>query len=342
MVTRTRIAGAEYIQLITRDPEGDWSVPEIISEGPEDLSPVLAADAEGGLHVAWIHNGAGTDVIQYRYRTPAGVWEAIEVVTGTEEPAQSPAMVMAGDGTLHLVWVRKSTKEGGIFLMTKDSEWNQEINLTPNGLDPQEPALDVDESGVVHMVWTDRENNVPIGGFFNLEIFYMKLSNGLPGNIVRVSDNVRPSLNPTIESSPGGVLHFFWSDNRDDQSFGGYEIYYRRFQKNVGWTKEKRFTYGEGWLTREPAVVWSDQNTLNVVWEDFRHGQPVVYFRQVTEEYGWEPTHTRLSPDVGIAHPHLVGMNEGGLLILWSQDDLVNGGTHVYFMDGHVRFGAPE
>jgi hypothetical protein len=117
-------------------------------------------------------------------------------------------------------------------------------------------------------------------------------------------------------------VHIFWSDNRDrspsTDTLFPFAIWYRRWLPGLGLGHEKRFCFS-GTDHLLPAAAAGPDGTVNVVWEDFSHGNSEIYFRQISPATGWDVTKTRLTQSVGPTRgPSLIADPEGELHLVVS------------------------
>lgn len=99
-------SGAGLYYLTKQDGSASWSEPERIGEG---ISPRLALDASGALHLAYAVGEAKSptgDAIHYRRRGPNG-WESATDVFGPPIPDKfkhmAPRIAVDGDGHVHII-----------------------------------------------------------------------------------------------------------------------------------------------------------------------------------------------------------------------------------------------
>jgi hypothetical protein len=123
-------------------------------------------------------------------------------VSNTPTDSFNPAIAVAPDGTVHLVW----EESDGFVYYRKFSGGAWSTIQTLNQGDS--PALAVDGSGTLHLVWVD----VDFSG--NFEIFYMKkVAGGTWSPPINVSLTTGISSGPDIAVTPGGAVHIVWVDS---------------------------------------------------------------------------------------------------------------------------------
>jgi hypothetical protein len=109
-----------------------------------------------------------------------------------------------------------------LFVQAAQADWTQAKRLTWNSGYSSWPAIAVDTTGNLHVVWMDDTPG-------NREIYYKKSTDGgstwMPSQ--RLTWNSGWSAYPGIAVDSSGNLHVVW----DDYTPGNSEIYYRKFVK---------------------------------------------------------------------------------------------------------------
>jgi len=133
--------------------------------------PVVGADSAGTLHVAWVDNTPGNTEIYHKRSTNAGVtWDANKRLTWTVLSSYSPDLAVDSSGRVHLVWVDLTPGNPDIYYRKSADmgvTWTTALRLTRTTGLSEAPALGVDTSGNIHLVWQD---NTP----GNYEIYFLK------------------------------------------------------------------------------------------------------------------------------------------------------------------------
>lgn len=306
-----------------RQEDGTWGMVEIISGTTNALAASIAVDAEDGIHVVWEDIETSQINIQYRYRSPEGVWQGIEKLTQGKRLSSSPDIAVDSFGRVHVAWIDAAVGAPKVFYTRRDSResaWREREILSLDGNNPEPPTMATDGLGYVHIAWSDRVGDPDALGNYNHEIFYVELGPESDPDIqvLQLTEAFGVSREPFIEATQDGTVHLIWVDNR---FFSAFEIFYRRKLPGIGWGKDKRFTYNDEQHAK-PVIVAGANQTLNVAWEDFTHGNPEIYYRQITQETGWDPSATRLTQDSSSSvRPFLVADPKGGLLLLWTDTE---------------------
>ncbi len=144
--------------ILARDSAGMWVHTRITANASEDVSPTLALDSAGYLHLAWIGQDTSSNWKIAYATNRSGVWQT-QLLTASEpgpfgsgaEPfiAVTPAGIAhifyrGGDfGTYHIhhAW---NAQPGG-------TTWAYEIVMTPNGNDFSAHAV-IDAQGTIHLL----------------------------------------------------------------------------------------------------------------------------------------------------------------------------------------------
>ena len=154
------------------DGGASWStVRRLTWTAGSSISAVLAVAPSGALHVFWADDTPGNDEIYAKRSTNGGAnWTANQRLTWISGDSIGPAAAVGSSGNLHLFWAdyisgsydicyKKSTNGG--------ANWSTIQRLTWNSGYSSYPAVAVDSSGGLHLVWQD----VTPG---NSEIYYRK------------------------------------------------------------------------------------------------------------------------------------------------------------------------
>ncbi len=323
-----RTQNSSRVRGARRGPEGTWVPDPDISLGDSlSINPSMVATTDGGVHVVWEDRRHNNMEIYYRHRTPAGAWEAEQRLTVDGATSESPVLAEGAAGRVHLVWSDGATGNLEIHYRHRDLDgtWSPAAVLTDDIGPSENPAIAVDAAGLLHVVWQDNVLDPQPGETgVNLEIYH-QLLDGDGRTVVprdRVSRFLGISHQPSIAAAADGSVHVFWSDNRDRANGNGnpfpFAIWYRRWLPEFGFGHEKRFCFSTAEHLNS-SVACGPDGTVNVVWEDFSHGNSELYFRQIRPDTGWDVHKTRLTETLGATRgPGLISDPEGNLHLIWS------------------------
>lgn len=126
-------------------------------------SPVIGADRGGRVHVVWEDARLGETNL-YALHCQAGQWTMEERLTRlpTLSSPLEASLVIDAKGTAHLAWSDDRNEHRDVYYRrwSPETGWSLHERVTVDSGDAQSPALSVDRSGTVHLVWCDdREGN---------------------------------------------------------------------------------------------------------------------------------------------------------------------------------------
>jgi hypothetical protein len=204
---------------------GDAADDRVTNDGGHSELVDLAVDSSGDVHAVWRSVEAGGRIRYARRDSDSGVWDAPFLVDGAATVVGGPALAVDADDRVHVVW--PDGRDGGRALYTRTravgGTWSAEARLTDPGDGGDEPALDADDDGTLHLVFSDRRVSL-----LNAEIFHRSLAPGAAWDTtgasdLRISEASGSSARPSVDAT-GGVVSVMWRDARD----GNREIYFRR------------------------------------------------------------------------------------------------------------------
>jgi hypothetical protein len=126
-------------------PAGAWSMPVTLGTAYQWYTGMLdlAVDSTGNVHAAW----STTISLQYR-RMSSGAWGPVEAINAA---FGEPALAVAANGDVHLVWGGATGSGQGHILRTQ-AGWGE-----PHVLDTPyyhaRPAMVLDADGAAHVLW---------------------------------------------------------------------------------------------------------------------------------------------------------------------------------------------
>lgn len=333
----------QFIVYVNRQKDGTWSTPISLSEpGLNSNNPAVSLDPSGGLHVVWSENSSNGDVV-YRRRTPDGEWLDAQILSPSPGFSRRPLVAADAFGRIHVAWLDGRSGLPQILYCVNEpgSPWEDPRVISREFGLPDDVTLVADPVGGTHLAWSDRvgvdQRGRPIHDLFYLHVAPGQEETAEP---VRLVTGPSRSSSPYLAVTSDSAVHLVWLDTRDAQGAYDSEIYYRRFLPGIGWGKSKRFSYDLSHHGR-PVIIEGSGGTLNVAWEDYRAGNPEIYYRQITHETGWDPQGTRLTDDPSSSQtPFLVTLEDGDMVLFWT-DAVGSGDFRIYARDGNV-FSTPQ
>jgi hypothetical protein len=216
----------ELYTKMSTDDGATWSAAKRLTwTSGMSIEAAIAVDSGNGVHVAWEDDASGGLEIYCKRSTDAGsTWGAAKRLTWSSESPDFPAVAADSKGGVHVVWrggtpanyeiYYRGSPDGGV-------SWNALKRLTWTSGSSEEPAIAVDSSGVIRLVW--QEDHSGSG-----EIHHRKSVDGG----ANWSSDLRLTFTPGHSGIPELAIdskynvHIVWYDNTP----GNMEIYYMRGQ----------------------------------------------------------------------------------------------------------------
>jgi uncharacterized membrane protein len=180
--------------------------------------------------------------------------------------------VVDGDGNIHTVWEDYRSGNGDIYYVKLDTEGNKLTNdakISNDSTPSRNPAICVDDTDHVYIVWEDVDNGTSELLFAKLWYYVGNIT--FQENGLRVSDlDPASSMEPDLAVDRTGNLSLVWTDARHDSGNGNLEIFYKRLRPDgTALTVDTRIT-GDVGVSERPSIDIDSANMAHVVWYDFR------------------------------------------------------------------------
>ena len=290
--------------------------------------PALAISSAGDLHVLWEDDSPGNYEIYYKKSTNGGAsWTASQRLTWNSGSSLAPAIDVDNSGNPYVVWFDSTPGNEEIYFKKspdKGTTWSTNQRLTWNAGDSSHPAIDVNSSGHINIVWHDDTSG-------NYEIYYKKSTNGGAGWAMsgRLTWTVGGSLVPDIAADTFGLTHVVWYE--DTSTFP--EIYYTKSTDGgASWLKSQRLTWTSG-NSRDPAIAADPFGYIHLVWTDLTPGNWEIYYKKGTGGGAAWTAIQRLSWTPGDSYqPDIAVDGSGNLYLVWH--DYTPGNSEIYFKRG--------
>ena len=192
--------------------------------------PVIATDLPKGtpyVHVIWSDRGTGNYEIYHKRSTDLGSsWSAPNRLTWTIGVSNYPAVAVAYDQGVHIVWMDSSSGNFDIYHKRSGDRgvtWSSAKRLTWNTGSSMYPKVSPGLTQTVYVVWDDQPASASFG---NHEIYFKQSTDsGINwGASVRLTYTSGESYYPVAEKGSAGNLHLLWARG----SAPAYEVYYKR------------------------------------------------------------------------------------------------------------------
>jgi phage terminase large subunit-like protein len=135
------------------------------------MGPAIGKDSNNNLHVVWSDDTPGKAEIYYRRSTNGGAtWGANQRLTWNSGLSDNPAIAIDSGNAVHLVWYDETPGNAEVYYRKSPdggATWGAVQRLTWNSGSSLVPAVAVDSSKTVHVVWFDDTSG-------NWDIYYKK------------------------------------------------------------------------------------------------------------------------------------------------------------------------
>jgi len=161
---------SSHLHLVWADyRDGNWEVyhknfdgsswgadTRLTSDAGISEKPTVTVDSGENIHVVWRDNRSGSFDI-YHKSHDGMAWGADNMVAAAISEACEPSLAAADDGSLYLVWFDDPVYNNHeIFYRVFDGVvWSSIERLTDATKDSENPMIEVDSSGLPHIVWHD-------------------------------------------------------------------------------------------------------------------------------------------------------------------------------------------
>ena len=316
-----------FLFLLTQSIHAQtWQSLKRLSWNPGwSYDPAVATDISGNIHVVWEDNTPGNWEIYYKRSTDGGLTWTTKRLTWTARYSQNPAIAIDSSGNIHVVWQDNTSGNYEIYYKRSTdggTTWQPPKRLTWSSGDSENPAIAIDSSGNIHVVWEDDTHG-------NYEIYYKRSTDGgSTWNTQRLTWNYGNSVDPAIAIDSSGNIHVVWAN---DQLFYDYEIYYKR-SKDGGttWQPPRRLTWNS-YDTYDPAIAIDSSGNIHVVWEYYTsYNNYEIYYKMSTDGGSiWQPT-KRITWNTSNSYDPAIAIDSSGNIhVVWH--DYTPGNSEIYY-----------
>ncbi|MFQ6057808.1 MAG: hypothetical protein ACE5MB_02870 [Anaerolineae bacterium] len=289
------------------------------------LAPAIAVDAFGNAYAVWADSRNGDLDIYFAYRPLGGSWGPNEKVNddGGRAHQEWPDIAVDGYGNACAVWVDRRHDNKDIYRACRPAggSWgpNERVNDDSRGAEQDRPAIAMNASGQVCVVWMDRRNGDP-------DIY--SACNWGPNEKVNDDSGVADQDWPDIAVDGFGNAYAIWVDGRN----GDEDIFFAHRPAGGSWGPSKEVDDDSGTAVQETPVIAVDVfGNACAVWMDRRHGDQDIYFARRPVGKDWE-RNERVNDDSGVADqdwPAIAVDGSGNAYAVWV--DRRRGDEDIFF-----------
>ena len=303
------------------------------------FGPAVAIDSGNIIHVVWFDDTPGNSEIYYKKSTNGGTsWSVNQRLTWSSGYSSGPSMAIDSSDSIHVVWYDDTPGNNEIYYKkstTGGTSWNPAQRITWTSGSSTVPAIAVDSSDAVHIVW--QEN---ISG--NDEIYSKDSSDGGTTWTAakRLTWTSSDSRNPALAIDSSDIIYAVW----DDPSPGNSEIFGKRSTDGgVTWSSVRRLTWTSGW-SYGPDIAIAPPNTIHLVWGAEIPGDTEIFYKGSTDGgETWSPA-KQLTWNSGASGSVSVATDSANdVHIVWM--DSTPGDPEIYYRksaDGGTTWSASQ
>ncbi len=266
------------------------------------LSPTLAVDENGNVHIAWydyelIHGAGGTRNIHYRFwnetsKTWSGYVNTTDIISSNNTgDAEYPSLDVY-NGSVHVVWneftdIYGAGSDNDIFYKywnaTTKIWWGHsnaiDVISSESGSSSHYAIIKVDEGGIPHVVWEDEADIYDAGGDIDVHYRYWNPSTQTWKGKINATDivsgeNSQHSQNPQIDVDANGGIHVSWFDQTNIYGAGNdIDVFYRLWDASTnawtGFVNLMDVISTEGNVNSHfPSIAVNGSGYIHIAWQD--------------------------------------------------------------------------
>jgi BNR repeat-like domain len=222
----------------------------------------------------------------------------------------------------------------GLFCLTPDAraDWTPAKRLTWTSGNSSSPAIAIDSSSAVHVVWSDDTPG-------NLELYHKKSTDGGTTWSVnkRITWTAGSSVGQAIGTDSSNAVHVVWSDDTP----GNHEIYYKKSTDGgTTWSVAQRLTWASS-VNGDMAMAIGSDDAIHVAWADEISNTDIFYMRSTDGGTSWSAAKGIGLTPFGSYKPALAPDANNTIYIVW--EEYTSGSWEIFWKkstDGGITWGA--
>jgi hypothetical protein len=306
-----------------------WDSIQDISDLPYDANaPAIALDSSGNINVVWDNSGvAPNDRIRFSRSTDNGSnWSTPIFITSASEDSITPDIAVDSAGNLNVVWTdwRTGTYDSEIyFSRSTDSgtNWSTPVNISGTIGGTWTPAIAVDSSGNLYVVWwdlTDAHEDI---------CFSRSTDNGVSWSpYVNLSNTqIGESTYPAVAVDSAGNVNVVWDDEFPDPN----ELVYFTSSTDMGanWTSPSGISNPAAGA-RFPDIAIDSAGNINVVWVGYFYlnnvwNKALGFSRSTDGGISWSAAMNISNVAGSWNNPAIALDGAGNINIVWSSNNVI-------------------
>jgi hypothetical protein len=289
-----------------------WSPTELVSPDSTNdaYRAILDIDNNDTIHIAWRdktnYNNSGDDFdIFYKQHLVNNTWTPTELVS-SESDKQSTCffLTVTEDGIAHVVWKEETHRyqsgDGWDIVYKRrlaNGSWTKvEIVSIESKGNCSCPVAKVDNTGIVHVIWSDGTDYMNAGDDYDL-FYKQRLTNGTWTKAeVITKESTHHCNSPSLSIDSTNTVHVVWEEVGSSYGTGDdYDIFYKKRVGSDLWTTPEIISKESTRNSVIPSMVIDQQDTIHVAWVDQTDymasgGDYDVFYKQMRKNSTWSVT----------------------------------------------------
>ncbi len=281
-----------------------WNQPEAIATGFQSAAmPSIAYDAARVAHALWEAQGQ----IYYACQAPGAKWSpAKRIATGA-----APTVKADNSGRIHALFHNEFFGNYDIYyLVLNNGAWSLPINVSRTEGTSLEPALAIDEAGIVRAAWTDNTPN-----YWTIYTGYYdgKFWRNYPAPNARGQD-------PAIATALNGTLYMAWQDRTltAGDSTAPVGIFISQYSNGV-WTLPINVSAQTGVDATSVSVTTTYDSIAHLTWIV---GDRTIIYRSGYDLH-WSAPRTIVQATKAVHGPRIIAEKGKIIHMAWDEGDVV-------------------
>jgi len=295
----------------------------VIHAEQEGRYPSVAADAKGGLHIAYVARQQSKDAEDVFYTTSKDgkSWSAAVNVSNTPGSSMEPSIAVDSHGGLVVAW--SESVPGGTFpdiFSSASSDggktWSEPVNISSTPTQSGASSVSASVDGIFHMVWTDTG-----AGDKQSDIWYSRsIDHGLNWDkAVDLSNTPGVSNATELAVGPKGELAVTWSDTTGPGGAQSDIWFTVSTDGGKTWAKATNISNTPG-ISANPAIAIDAKDAIYVAWDDISAGdtRPDIFLLVSHDAGKTFDKSINISKTPGISsNPEIAAAGDGQLAVVW-------------------------
>jgi len=304
----------------------------ISNDNYESARTRIGLDAQNNISVVWDqqHVGGVTEIIYTRSADHGTTWSTQVDISHANTESIYPDLAIGTPGDINVVWQKALGAQYDIFFgrsADSGSTWSEPLNISKTTLKSTSPAIAVDLSGNVNVVWSEVVKFGSTAVFYKDCLYFSRSTNSgvffsAPLNI---AETICPCY-PAIAVDPAGRI--FVAYRNGGCSAVGEILYMLSGDGGSSWSAPKLLSIDPE-DANLPAFAVDSNGYINLVWQQAVSNSWEIFFSRSTDIGSTWSTPVNISQTSGNSqHPSITVDTLKNLNVTWDED--VAGVEEIY------------